>query len=160
MNKIKYVLFLDSNGKDIIEEAEMLGPSIIICLFILVMKIRSNSRIITYYMLLVIGNLFIHTLVNLLTRKENNCKNYPSISLYKIISLLCYCQIPIILFSYVSVLFTLKSALGILLSLVIVILSSFSATKLLSYYLRINDKDILIFYPIFVYNSFYIQLLH
>jgi protein YIPF5/7 len=159
VKKLKYVLFLEPNGKEIIEEAEMLGPSIFICLFIIAMKMRSSSRLITFYLVLFIGNLLIHTLTNLLTTKENSSKTYPSIGLYKLVSLLGYCQLPIILFSYVSVLFTLKSLLGMLLSLIIVILCSYSATKLLSYYLRIKDKDILVFYPIFVYYSFYIVLL-
>ena len=159
-----YVIFLQSNGNELIEDAEMLGPFIITCLFILAMRLRSSTGMLTFYSVFISGNLILNSLVNLLTSNENSSKISPHdynnyISVYKLTSLLSYCQLPIIIFSYLSVLFTLKSALGLILSLSLIIFCSYSATNILAFHLRIKDKDILLFYPILIYYAFYILML-
>lgn len=149
--KVFSVLTFHKVNKQVLEDADMAGPFLIFIIFAISLILQKKTHFGYIYGITIFGGFLISSLMNLMSKKE-------SIMLYNTISVLGYCMIPVVITSYVGVLFTLKQTIGLVLSLIAIIASSFTATNFFEEVLAMQKQKWLIFYPLFLFYTCFLIL--
>ncbi|KAI5180411.1 protein YIPF5/7 [Nematocida sp. AWRm80] len=125
---------------------DTIGPMLFLSLFTILLLIRGRVYISYIYFLSIINILFIYTILNTLI----------NIDMYSTISIMGYSFLPTLIFSLINIIFpgkSIKMAFGVLFGL----WSTFCAVKNARYKYNVQNKTLLITYPIFlVYLCFII----
>lgn len=153
--------FLELNNRNIIESTDMILPSLIFAFYLLNLYFIDKLRLTYIYIVFFMGILIIYFIIKQIA-KVIFFLNYlkEDISLYTTISILFYCLSPISLLSFLATIFTLDSMIGYIVSISIIFYCSHIATKFFNLYLRLSDREILLFYPcILFYTCFTILML-
>jgi len=74
-----------------------------------------------------------------------------TISLYNIMSTLGYCLLPMLIVGAFGILFSLKNAFGIILSMGLSVWSAYCASSFIEMELNVDDRRALILYPLYLY---------
>lgn len=81
-----------------------------------------------------------------------------SILFYNTISVLGYCLLPVVLASFIGLLVSLKGLVGVLVCLFSIIYSSYSATNFFEESLSLQNRKILLLYPLILYYTSYLLI--
>lgn len=148
--KIIGVLTLKKIDKKFFADSDMAGPFLIFIIFAFSLVLHYKTCFGYIYGVSVFGSLMIFLVLNLMAKNNN------SILLYDTISVLGYCLIPIVLLSFFSIFFNVRSFAGHLISVLIVVFSSLSASKLFGIALEMDKQKWLIFYPVLLFYTCFV----
>lgn len=149
--KIFSILTMNKLDRRILEDSEMTGPLIIFALFCVSLILQKKSHFGYIYGITLIGGFFISTLMNLMSKNT-------SILFYNTISVLGYCLLPVVLASFIGLLVSLKGLVGILVCLFSIFFSSYSATNFFEESLSLQNRKILLLYPLILYYTSYLLI--
>lgn len=149
--KIYSILTMNKLDRRILEDSEMTGPLLIFTLFCVSLILQKKSHFGYIYGITLIGGFFISTLMNLMSKNT-------SILFYNTISVLGYCLLPVVLASFIGLLVSLKGLVGVLVCLFSIIYSSYSATNFFEESLSLQNRKILLLYPLILYYTSYLLI--
>ncbi|KAG6372333.1 Yip1-domain-containing protein [Boletus reticuloceps] len=124
----------------IMDDADLAGPLLFFFLFGMLLLLSGKPQFGYIYGFGLLGSVSIYTLLNLMSDK--------SIDVYRVVSVLGYCLLPMVGVGAVSVVVTLDGFVGYLLSLLSIIWCTFSASGIFVAVLRMSDQHLLVAYPV------------
>lgn len=129
-------------SEHLLDDADLAGP-LMFCLALGVfMFVSGKFQAFGYiYGFALFGCFIMHSLLNLLQQNDKD------ISFWITCSVLGYCLLPIIFLAALSVVLSLKGTLGLLLALVAIFWSTFSASRLFDAKLQSPEQYYLVSYP-------------
>lgn len=149
--KVISVITMKKIDKKSLEDSDMAGPFLIFIIFALTLILQKKTHFGYIYGTTIFGGFVISTIMNLMSKKE-------SILLYNTISVLGYCMIPVVGASFIGVIINLKDLIGILICLLSIILSSYTATNFFEEVLMMESQKWLIFYPLVLFYTCFVIL--
>lgn len=131
----------------IMDDTDLAGPLVFAMLLGSFLLLTGKVHFGYIYGVGVVGCLAIYFVLNLMSEI--------GVDIYRIISVLGYCLLPMVLLSGVSVLFSLDGAFGFIVSLGIIAWCTHSAASMFVAVLGNADQKLLVFYPVgLVYTCF------
>eukprot|EP01102_Stenamoeba_stenopodia_P017151 TRINITY_DN6103_c0_g1_i1.p1 TRINITY_DN6103_c0_g1~~TRINITY_DN6103_c0_g1_i1.p1 ORF type:complete len:242 (+),score=23.97 TRINITY_DN6103_c0_g1_i1:151-876(+) len=131
----------------IMDDTDLAGPLVFAMLLGTFLLLTGKVHFGYIYGVGVVGCLAIYVVLNLMSEV--------GVDIYRIISVLGYCLLPMVLLSGVSVLFSLDGVLGLLISIGIIGWCTHSAASMFVAVLGNKDQKLLVFYPVgLVYTCF------
>ena len=156
MIKLKFQAILTQRGfteNGIAQYDDMAGPLLVYVLFGLALLLRGSVQFGNIYGFGLTGCIGIFMIINLLSKKGTY------VELYSVISILGYSLLPFCLLAFISIFVNLKDGyLGIGLSALMLIWSTVTATRFFEYGLDMEDKVLLIGYPIVLFYAIFMLL--
>lgn len=149
--KIFSVLTIHKVDKIVLEDADMAGPFLIFIIFAVFLILQKKTHFGYIYGITLFGGFILSTLMNLMSRKE-------SILLYNTISVLGYCMIPVVLTSFIGIFLSLKQFIGIIVCMISIGASSYTATMFFEEVLAMQSQKWLVFYPVLLFYSSFVLL--
>jgi len=123
----------------IMDDADLAGPLLFFFLFGMLLLLSGKPQFGYIYGFGLLGSMSIYTLLNLMSDK--------GIDVYRVVSVLGYCLLPMVGIGAVSVVVTLDGLVGYLLSLLSIIWCTFSASGIFVAVLRMSEQHLLVAYP-------------
>jgi len=124
----------------IMDDADLAGPLLFFFLFGMLLLLSGKPQFGYIYGFGLLGSMSIYTLLNLMSDK--------GIDVYRVVSVLGYCLLPMVGVGAVSVVVTLDGIVGYLLSLLSIIWCTFSASGIFVAVLRMSEQRLLVAYPV------------
>ncbi|KAF9241527.1 Yip1-domain-containing protein [Melanogaster broomeanus] len=124
----------------IMDDADLAGPLLFFFLFGMLLLLSGKPQFGYIYGFGLLGSISIYTLLNLMSDK--------GIDVYRVVSVLGYCLLPMVGVGAVSVIVTLDGLVGYLLSLFSIIWCTFSASGIFVAVLRMSEQRLLVAYPV------------
>jgi len=124
----------------IMDDADLAGPLLFFFLFGMLLLLSGKPQFGYIYGFGLLGSMSIYTLLNLMSDK--------GIDVYRVVSVLGYCLLPMVGVGAVSVVITLDGIVGYLLSSLSIIWCTFSASGIFVAVLRMSEQRLLVAYPV------------
>ncbi|KAF8554691.1 Yip1-domain-containing protein [Imleria badia] len=131
---------LQQVDEHIMDDADLAGPLLFFFLFGMLLLLSGKPQFGYIYGFGLLGSMSIYTLLNLMSDK--------GIDVYRVVSVLGYCLLPMVGVGAVSVVVTLDGIVGYLLSLLSIIWCTFSASGIFVAVLRMSEQHLLVAYPV------------
>ncbi|KAI9569593.1 Yip1-domain-containing protein [Boletus coccyginus] len=131
---------LQQVDEHIMDDADLAGPLLFFFLFGMLLLLSGKPQFGYIYGFGLLGSVSIYTLLNLMSDK--------GIDVYRVVSVLGYCLLPMVGVGSVSVVWTLDGLVGYLLSLLSIIWCTFSASGIFVAVLRMSEQRLLVAYPV------------
>jgi hypothetical protein len=131
---------LQQVDEHIMDDADLAGPLLFFFLFGMLLLLSGKQQFGYIYGFGLLGSVSIYILLNLMSDK--------AIDIYRVVSVLGYCLLPMVGVSAVSVVVTLDGFVGYLLSLISIIWCTFSASGIFVAVLRMSEQHLLVAYPV------------
>ncbi|KAH0827806.1 Yip1-domain-containing protein [Lanmaoa asiatica] len=131
---------LQQVDEHIMDDADLAGPLLFFFLFGMLLLLSGKPQFGYIYGFGLLGSMSIYTLLNLMS--DNG------IDVYRVVSVLGYCLLPMVGVGAVSVVVTLDGIVGYLLSLISIIWCTFSASGIFVAVLRMSEQHLLVAYPV------------
>lgn len=145
---------LTNNAEYLTKDSDLVGPIAFYLMLAMSLFINGNKANFGYiYGVTVVASILMYGLLNLMTSQEG------IFSLVTVSSILGYCIIPVVGLSLISIFFTLQSILGFVLSLLTVLWSSYSASRLFVTISGDKEQQGLIAYPCSLVAGVYVLMI-
>ncbi|KAH7888758.1 Yip1-domain-containing protein [Phlebopus sp. FC_14] len=131
---------LERVDEHIMDDADLAGPLLFFFCFGMLLLLSGKQQFGYIYGFGLLGSISIYTLLNLMSDK--------GIDVYRVVSVLGYCLLPMVGVGAVSVVVTLDGFVGYLLSLLSIIWCTFAASGIFVAVLRMSDQRLLVAYPV------------
>ena len=139
---------------EIIEDPDLTGPILIAVLLGTLLLLAGKSHFGDIYVMFIVGNILSYLLFNFMSQVQFCKFQTDVIPLYSIMSTLGYGLLPMLVLGLFGIVISLKSTVGILLSLAMAVWSSVSASKFMECLMKLDiksDKRLIIIYPLFLF---------
>lgn len=146
VKRMKMVLRLGKPENDMVEDADLSGPIIIALCFGVLLLLSGKVHFGDIYAIFVVGNILMYFLFNFMSQID-------VIPLYSIMSTVGYALLPMLLLGFFGIFSSLKSNIGIIISLTVSGWASLAASNIIESLMRqteSNRKPLLI-YPLFLF---------
>ncbi|KAI6002719.1 Yip1-domain-containing protein [Pisolithus albus] len=124
----------------IMDDADLAGPLLFFFCFGMLLLLSGKPQFGYIYGFGLLGSISIYTLLNLMSDK--------GIDVYRVVSVLGYCLLPMVGVGAVSVVVTLDGVLGYMLSILSIIWCTYAASGIFVAVLRMSDQRLLVAYPV------------
>lgn len=124
---------------EILNDTDLAGPLIFGLLFGIILLVSGKVHFGYIYGVGLMGCIAMYIVLNLMSAAR--------VSVGCVVSVLGYCLLPMVLLSSFSIVVHLQGVLGSVLSLVIIVWCSYSASKLFVSVLSMNEQQLLVAYP-------------
>jgi len=124
----------------IMDDADLAGPLLFCFCFGTFLLFSGKPQFGYIYGVALLGSASIYTLLNLMSEK--------GIDVYRVVSVLGYCLLPMVGVGALSILMKLDDSLGYLLSMVSVIWCTYAASGIFVAVLHMTDQRLLVAYPV------------
>ncbi|KAG6332932.1 hypothetical protein ID866_6158 [Astraeus odoratus] len=124
----------------IMDDADLAGPLLFFFCFGMLLLLSGKPQFGYIYGFGLLGSISIYTLLNLMSDK--------GIDVYRVVSVLGYCLLPMVGVGAVSVIVTLDGLLGYMLSILSIAWCTYAASGIFVAVLRMSDQRLLVAYPV------------
>ncbi|KAL4073991.1 hypothetical protein V8B97DRAFT_1915032 [Scleroderma yunnanense] len=124
----------------IMDDADLAGPLLFFFCFGMLLLLSGKPQFGYIYGFGLLGSISIYTLLNLMSDK--------AIDVYRVVSVLGYCLLPMVGVGAVSVIVTLDGILGYILSILSILWCTYAASGIFVAVLRMSDQRLLVAYPV------------
>ena len=138
--------------KQIVDDADLSGPLLIAIIFGTLLLFRGKVQFGYIYGFGLTGCIGIFCLLKSMVAKEQ------PLFLYTVMSVLGYCLLPFTILAAVTIFVPVINILGAILSLVIILWSTFMATQFIDAMLTMTGKKMIVAYPIFLFYMCFLLL--
>ncbi|CAF1149054.1 unnamed protein product [Adineta steineri] len=125
----------------ILDDVDLAGPLVFCLAFACSLLLLGKIHFGYVYGIVTLGTFGMYTLLNLMTSPDKPCSGI------FVTSVLGYCLLPMVILSFSSFLFKINGFIGMIISIVFILWSSISASKIFSTSLAMIGQQLLVAYP-------------
>eukprot|EP00743_Colponemidia_sp_Colp-15_P003406 GILK01003680.1.p1 GENE.GILK01003680.1~~GILK01003680.1.p1 ORF type:complete len:308 (+),score=29.76 GILK01003680.1:48-971(+) len=147
VNKTRSVLYLRTVDESLLQDSDMAGPLLFALTLGFFLLLTGKVHFGYIYGFGVIGCVGTYVLVNLMSPQDKG------IDLYRTMSILGYCLLPIVLLASISVVIRLNGIIGSILTPLAIFWCSYAATKFFESALHMMEQRWLVGYPLMLFYT-------